>query len=116
MKKRLLILLMCLLTCYPVCVFSQQELSTKSRKATELYNNGIRNYSLKNNSAAEKNFQDAVLEDRNFVEAYLMLAELYEETLRPAESINNYRMAFALNEKVFPYGWIRMGNMEYREG
>jgi flagellar motor protein MotB len=25
-------------------------------------------------------------------------------------------MGFALNEKVFPYGWIWMGNMEYREG
>lgn len=114
--SRIFLFFLCLLSWHPVLIFSQQNLSTKSKKAIDLYNNGIRNYSLKNNTAAERNFQDAVREDKDFIEAYLMLAELYEETLHPPESIENYRLAFALNEKAFPYGWIRKGNLEYREG
>jgi outer membrane protein OmpA-like peptidoglycan-associated protein len=114
--RRFLILCFIILTGFTVLVYSQQESESRSRKAVQLYNNGIRNYSLKNYQAAEQNFLDAIKEDKMYVEAYFILAEVYEDCDRPAEAIMKYKQAFSISETAYPYGWIRKANLEYREG
>lgn len=99
----------------PVELYAQGMLTSKSRKAIEAYNNGIRSYSLNNFANAEKQFLVAIQEDEQFIEAYLVLAEVYEDKGQPREAIGTYLKAFAIDESFFPYGWIRLGNLAYKE-
>lgn len=94
---------------------SQNQPVTRSRKAIEAYNNGIRSYSLNYYANAVKYFLEAIDEDARFMDAYLVLAEVYEDSNQPHEAIRTYRQAFAINETYYPYGWIRLGNLEYKE-
>ncbi len=96
-------------------ISQNQPTATKSKKAIEAYNNGIRSYSLNNYNNAEKYFLDAIKEDELFIEAYLILAEVYEDNNQPVKSIQIYRKAFQINATFFPYGWIRLANLEYNE-
>ncbi len=95
---------------------SQSNFTTKSRKAIDAYNQGLRSYNLNKYADAEKQFLAAINEDPGFLEAYLVLAEVYEDAHKPLDAIDYYRKAFQMNPGYYPYGYIRLGNLQYREG
>jgi len=95
---------------------SAQEPASKSKKAIDAYNSGLRSYSINNYSVAEQFFLTAINEDSKFIEAYLVLAEVYEDWNRPLNAIEIYRRGLAIKENFYPYGFIRLGNLQYREG
>jgi hypothetical protein len=99
-----------------VDVAGQKALSSRSKKAVAAYENGLRNYSLRNFEEAEKNFQYALETDPNFVESFLVLAELYEDTGQPLKAIEMYSRAVRLNDTFYPAAHLKLGNLEFREG
>lgn len=110
---RILIYLFLLLACSAA---SAQEPSSKSKKAIDAYNNGLRSYSLNKYFEAEQYFLTAIKEDNAFIEAYLVLAEVYEDWNKPLNAIEAYRRGLPVKETFYPYGYIRLGNLQYREG
>jgi outer membrane protein OmpA-like peptidoglycan-associated protein/tetratricopeptide (TPR) repeat protein len=100
---------------FPHVAVAQVKPATNSKKAIDFYNNGIQDYSLHNYAAAEKNFLAAIREDSLFIDAYLVLAEVYEDAKKPIDAIRNFRKAVHLNKEYYPAGFIRLANLEYKE-
>jgi outer membrane protein OmpA-like peptidoglycan-associated protein len=94
----------------------EHKVTTTSKKALESYNSGINSYTLNDYLAAEQHFLDAIKADSSFIEAYLVLAEMYEDSKQPSKAINAYQKGLAINNKFYPLGLIKLGNLEYREG
>jgi tetratricopeptide (TPR) repeat protein len=107
--------LICLLF-LPAVLNAQNKPVSKSKKAIDDYNNGLRQYSIPNFDAAEKYFLSAIDADSLFMEAYLVLAEVFEDAGQPLQAIETYRKGLPLNKDYFPYGFVRLGNLEYAEG
>lgn len=116
MKKWILILLIAVLIPGAGSTFAQEKLTTRSKKAIDAYNSGIQNYSLNKYTVASQFLETAVAADPGFIEAYLVLAEVYESDQKPGKAIETYRKGLPLNENYYPYGLVRLGNLEYREG
>jgi outer membrane protein OmpA-like peptidoglycan-associated protein len=117
MKKVMtIILLLMVLFFHPSCILSQQQYTTKSRKAIDAYNSGLQNYSLYKYTEAEKLFNIAIKADPEFIEAYLLLAEVYEDSYQPLKAIDIYRKVLPMRESYYPNGYIRLANLEYKEG
>src|SRR5512133_3863668 len=93
-----------------------QEPASKSKKAIDAYNQGLRSFSMNSYSNAEQLFLTAINEDREFIEAYLVLAEVYEDWNKPLNAIQIYRRGLPIKENFYPYGYIRLGNLQFREG
>jgi outer membrane protein OmpA-like peptidoglycan-associated protein len=116
MKCLVIILLLSGLLLQPSCILSQDKTATKSKKAIDAYNIGLQNYTLNKFVAAEEYLLIAIEADQQFIEAYLILAEVYEDSNQPLKAIDIYRKGLPLNENYYPYGFIKLGNLEYREG
>ncbi|HEX2393810.1 MAG TPA: hypothetical protein VHI78_00600, partial [Bacteroidales bacterium] len=97
-------------------VLPAQEPASKSKKAIDAYNQGLRSYSINSYSNAEQFFLTAIKEDNTFIEAYLVLAEVYEDWKKPQNAIEIYRRGLPIKESFYPYGYIRLGNLQFREG
>lgn len=95
---------------------AQTSVSTKSKKAIDAYNEGLSKYTANNYTAAEQLFLTAIQADKQFIEAYLLLAQVYEDSGAPLKAIEIYKRGLAINEAYYPYGYIKLGNLEYREG
>jgi outer membrane protein OmpA-like peptidoglycan-associated protein len=99
-----------------VHLISQDKVTSKSKRAIEAYNSGLQSYSLHYYPAAIKHLLAAIEADPQFLEAYLVLAEVYEDSDQPTNAIKTYQQAVQLNHDYYPYAYIRLGNLEYKEG
>lgn len=90
--------------------------ATTSKKAIDAYNRALQSYSLNNYPLAEQQLQEAIRADEKFQDAYLVLAEVYIDARQPLKAIDIYYKALPLNEKHYPYGFIRLANLEVAEG
>ncbi|MDR2010584.1 MAG: OmpA family protein [Bacteroidales bacterium] len=98
MKKILLIILYC--SClFSGVVVSQTTTSnyTKSKKALKLFDEAIYDMSTRKKSEAIKKLNKAIETDVNFLEAYFMLAEIYEKEGDLDNSVNNYEKAYSID-------------------
>ncbi|MBN2814201.1 MAG: PD40 domain-containing protein [Bacteroidales bacterium] len=100
----------------PIISKAQQAVTTKSKKAIEAYNEGLKYFSLNRYTDAAASLNQAIEADNRFIEAYLVLAEVYEDAGYPLKAIEVYRKGLALDEKFYPYGFIRQANLQYNEG
>jgi outer membrane protein OmpA-like peptidoglycan-associated protein len=100
----------------PLITEAQTEVTTKSKKAIDAYNDGLNKYTQNHYSAAEQSFLTAIQADKQFIEAYLVLAQVYEDSGAPLKAIEIYKRGLIIKETYYPYGYIKLGNLEYREG
>jgi outer membrane protein OmpA-like peptidoglycan-associated protein len=100
----------------PALCFSQQTVTSKSKKAIEAYDAGLRSFSLNQFSTAAAQLKNAIDADPDFIEAWLVLAEVYQDWSKPEEAIETYRKGLPKNETFYPYGFVKLGNLEYKEG
>jgi outer membrane protein OmpA-like peptidoglycan-associated protein/tetratricopeptide (TPR) repeat protein len=116
--NRHLQLVLALLIAFPFfCQGQQQQRAlTKSKKAIDNYNLALRSFSTNQYGLAEQQLITAINEDTNFIDAYLVLAEVYEDWKKPRNAIEVYHRALPIDEKYYPYGYVRLGNLEYKEG
>ncbi|MDO9001776.1 MAG: OmpA family protein [Bacteroidota bacterium] len=76
--------------------------TSTNKKAIKYLEVGKVAYEAYKFDVAEKNFNKAIEEDKNFIEAYLFLAQSYQETNKHAEAITNFKKAIEINPKFFP--------------
>lgn len=116
MTSAMLLILLTVLLLWPAFGHSQEKPLTKSKKAIEAYNNGLKQYTLHDYKSAEDLFLSALAADAEFVDAYLMLGQVYEDSNQSLKAIDAYQNALKMNESYYPYGYMRLGNLQYREG
>ena len=75
--------------------------TSTNKKAIRHLNEGKKAFEFKNDVQAEKSFLKALDEDKNFIEAALGLANLYQLTNRHDKSIEYFKMAIAINPKFY---------------
>ncbi|MDR1951119.1 MAG: OmpA family protein, partial [Bacteroidales bacterium] len=67
-------------------------------------------------SAAISFFKDALKEDPNYAEAWLMLGEIYEQNNTPDSAILMYRKFVNLNPSIHPRAVHNLAALEYSQG
>jgi outer membrane protein OmpA-like peptidoglycan-associated protein/tetratricopeptide (TPR) repeat protein len=82
--------------------------TSTNKKAIKYLEEGKLAYEVKKDDVAEKNFKKALDEDKNFIEAALGLANLYQVTNRHAEAITNFKRAIEINPKFFVNSYFFM--------
>lgn len=93
-----------------------QDFSTKSKKAVKLFVEGQNSYRIEKFDEAEMLFKKAIEKDPEFVEAYLTLAQMYEETGKDTSAINNYKKALDIDKDKYPSAYFFVAQLEYGNG
>ena len=83
-------------------VAGQEGYHTRSRKAIDLYENAGREYNLLNYPEAINLLSRALKTDDKFIEAWLLLGQVYNDANLPEKSIEAYKKAISLNPTFFP--------------
>lgn len=118
MRNSLFILGMCILLAGILPVHGQWtgELSSGDRRAIRAYHRAEEALRKHDPSSAIDNLQRAIERDKAFAEAHMLLAEIYFETDRFAESIPSYKKAIDLDSHLYRPAKYRLSMALYRTG
>jgi tetratricopeptide (TPR) repeat protein len=116
MQKIILLLTLFLFLLHGNLLSQPRELSTTNKKAMASYKTALEAYDKYDYKTAEKNLKDAISQDDQFIEAYLVLSQVYMETKLPEEAIVAAEGAIRINPDFFPNLYINLGNMLFHRG
>ncbi len=101
----------------PSITFSQSDrYSSSSKAAIKSYEKGVQAFNARQNDEALRNLRQAASKDSNFVEAYILMATIYEEQNQNSEAIEQYVHSFSVKPDFFPNNYSRCGNLELKIG
>ncbi len=93
-----------------------QELSTLSRKAIKYFEQGRSNYTLMYYPQARADLQKAIAADEGFLEAYLLLADVYKASDKPGEALEVYKKVVSIDgEHRYPEAQFFAGLINYQQ-
>jgi len=79
-----------------------QELSTRNNRAKRAFEEAIQKYNYRDIENAEKFFREAVKHDPDFIEAYIVMGEMFQhESIHP-KAIEAYSRAVEIDPDFFP--------------
>ncbi len=93
-----------------------QELHTRSNRALRAYNEGKQAYDFINYAEAERNLLIATEKDENFIEAFLLIAELYKDQKRYDKSIKAYERVMQIDSMFFLPAFYSLGEVRFFKG
>lgn len=96
--------------------YSQQKYTSQSNKAIKLYQTAIELLNERNNEKAIVKLQAAIEEDLKFIEAYLTLADIYDELGDIDNEIKYYRKGLRIDSSFFNRGFLNLGMAEFNKG
>ncbi len=88
--------------------------TTESKAAIRNYENGLKAYDAKAFDKAVKELQQAISKDENFVEAYILLASVYEDNGQFEKAIDQYNKSLEVNGSFFPINYLRVAALEIK--
>lgn len=80
------------------------------------YNDGLASYDFLDFKHAEANFREAISQDKNFYEAYIMLGDLMAKQKRYSEAVINYRKAVKIDSLFFKPVFFTLAEAEMKSG
>ncbi|MBU0764296.1 MAG: OmpA family protein [Bacteroidetes bacterium] len=98
-------------TCY-----AQPEFSTKSKKAVALFQEAEKAYNLLEYDNALSLLDQAIAKDKNFIEAYLLQAQMYNELHKFEQETERYNRVLEINQDFSPRVWSLKGQACLRTG
>ena len=113
MKKGTIFFLMILMV--NVC-FSQRKYSIKSRKAIHYYEEATQFYRNRDNQQALENLNKALEINDQFIEAYLVKADVFHTLKNTEGEIEAYKKAISVDSDYFPRVHFNLGNAYLRIG
>ncbi|MCK4361418.1 MAG: tetratricopeptide repeat protein, partial [Bacteroidales bacterium] len=116
MKIYLIIFFLTIFQCYGFTQQTDIEKRVISSKATRAYKKAKSFYISHDYSNAEKFFSKAIKNDTNFVEAWLLLGDIYSDTKRTEEAILSYEKAIQIDPDFFPDILYIAGKLEFSTG
>ncbi len=96
-------------------VIAQDYSGQGSKKAIDLFNRGLQQYTLRNFVNAEKLLIEATRADSFFLDARFLLAQVEEDRGQPGLAIIAYQKAIAINETYYPAGLVKLGILLYND-
>ena len=86
--------------------------TSANKKAVKFLEEAKKNYEVRKDADAEKNFIKAIAEDANFVEAHIGYAYLLMEKNRIDEAIPHFQKAIDVNPKFFPRNFFDLASAQ----
>ncbi len=108
------IFLFALIVCATVSLNAQYH--SNSKKAVKFFEKGLKFYENKATGMAADNLQKAVGVDKNFVEAWMLLAQINKERGNFDAAISNFETALQIDPSYFPEGYMILAKVEYGIG
>ena len=93
---------------------AQVSYSTKKKSAIKAYHEGIQLLNLKQYDRSIMCFEKAVKIDKDFIEAWLVMAQAYENLKQYDRAVRIYHEALDKNPEFHPYSLIVLGNLEFK--
>ncbi len=93
-----------------------QGFHTSSNKALKVYNDGVASYEYLDLKKAEVYFKQALLYDKKFYEAYIMLGELYAKQNNFSGAVENYTAAINIDSSHYRPAYFHLANAEMMVG
>ena len=90
--------------------------TSSNKKAVKHLIEGRQAFERKDDVQAEKSFKKALDEDKNFVEAALGLANLYQVTNRQPQAIEYFQRAISINPKFYPNSFYFLAQSQLATG
>lgn len=118
-KSSIIYILFFIAACFlqPSTGFSQElEYTTKSKAAIKDYEEAKTLFNANQNLRAVQELQSAIKKDTAFIEAWMMMATVYESMKMPVEAINAYKASFNIKPDFFPYNYYACARLEISTG
>ncbi len=96
--------------------FSQNQYSSSSKSAIKSYERARYQLDLNNFKEAESELNTAIKQDDKFVEAYLLLADVYRVTFDNLNAKATYKKAFAINPNFAPDRYYYFAESQLKTG
>jgi outer membrane protein OmpA-like peptidoglycan-associated protein/tetratricopeptide (TPR) repeat protein len=96
--------------------YSQVKYSSTNKTAIRNYERAGSYLELNNFSDAKLQLNDAIKEDASFIEAYMLLADVYRVTFDYKNAIQNYKKAYQLNPDFAPERYFYLATSELKTG
>lgn len=116
MKTSFLYFSLCTIFLLNTISVQAQQYTSDSKSAVKAYEKGRMALQSRAYDDAIEFFNDALEKDRSFIEAYLMLGEVYFEKMDYTKVIFYYEQAMNLNPDFFPTGYFVIANMYLNQG
>jgi outer membrane protein OmpA-like peptidoglycan-associated protein len=114
MKKILLLLF--LLPALTLVAQPNRTYTIKDKKAIKVFEEALLAYDKFDYETALSTIETLVKEKPDFIEAQLMLAQLYDETGDTEKAIEPLKKAIALDEKFYPAAWMMLAECYFAQG
>jgi len=105
-----------ILICCQIEAIAQQKYSTDSKKAITLFEEGLRFYDAKRNAEAEERFLKAIKADEKFIEAHILLGDVYYDMGKATEGIAMYKRVVEIDDEFFTNTYNQLAQMELSIG
>lgn len=92
------------------------KLSATNKRTLELYHNAVQSYERYDYESAVKSLLESVDKEPKFIEAYLMLSQVFQEMRLPDNAIDAANKAIAINPDFFPGIYFSLGNLYMYKG
>lgn len=92
------------------------KLHTTNKKALLYYDNGTQYADRKQFDKAEEDLKKAIEADGLFIEAHLVLADIYYYQKKWDDAIKSYKTGIAIDPKVSPKSIVALGKLEHSRG
>jgi outer membrane protein OmpA-like peptidoglycan-associated protein/tetratricopeptide (TPR) repeat protein len=111
--KRIALVFCFLFPCFFIS-FSQQDYKfrTKSKAAINLFKRGTHYYDQKQNEEAIIELEKAIKEDPNFLEARILLGDVYTDAKQFDKSVEHYKAALKIDPEYFPQNFMNLAKAE----
>jgi outer membrane protein OmpA-like peptidoglycan-associated protein len=111
MKKSFLLLLLFLL---PFLSYSQY--TTASKKAVKLFKEALGLFDRHMDEEALSALDKAIRADKNFIEAYMMRAQIFKDRGEVDLAVNDFKKALSINPRFYPPGYVTLASLQYAMG
>ena len=115
MRKYILLIFILIYALMPL-VADGQQLHTDSKKAGKLFREALRSFQGRDDSEALILLEKALRADDEFVEAYMMQAQIFKDRGEYERSIKSFEKALELDPDFNPEGYLVLANVQFNIG
>ncbi len=94
----------------------KQNYSTSNRGAIKSFEDGTAFFDNRQYDAAIRSFETAIMKDPNFIEAYILMAEVYASDRLYVEAIDFYKKGIAINPEFYPNNIYQLASLQFNTG
>lgn len=113
---RYILLLVLVLFSFLASAQPKKQYSIDSKKAIKQYEEAIALYDQRQYAASVKLLEEVTQNEPKFIEAFYMLAQVYDDLREGEKTIAPLEKALAINEKYYPEGWLMLAESHFALG